>query len=58
MPEQPNWRTSTYTTQDSCIEVADNRPHTVLVRDTKDRNRPSLCLTPAAWRAFVGHVKQ
>lgn len=57
MSERPNWRTSTYTTQDSCVEVADNAPHTVMVRDTKDRNRASLSLTPDAWHAFVQHAK-
>ncbi|MFD7939010.1 MULTISPECIES: DUF397 domain-containing protein [unclassified Streptomyces] len=57
MSERPNWRTSTYTTQDSCVEVADNGPHAVMVRDTKDRNRAVLSLTPVAWRAFVQHAK-
>ncbi|WP_371674104.1 DUF397 domain-containing protein [Streptomyces sp. NBC_00289] len=57
MPEQLNWRTSTYTSQDSCVEVADSNPHTVMVRDTKDRNRAIVSFTPAAWLAFVQHAK-
>ncbi|MGW2621133.1 DUF397 domain-containing protein [Streptomyces sp. NPDC001500] len=58
MSERPTWRTSTYTSQDSCVEVADNAPQAIMVRDTKDRNRASLSLTPAAWRAFIEHAKR
>ncbi|WP_333739989.1 DUF397 domain-containing protein [Streptomyces sp. IBSBF 2806] len=58
MSERPTWRTSTYTSQDSCVEVADNTPHVVMVRDTKDRDRASLSLTPVAWRAFIQHAKR
>ncbi|MFI7022308.1 DUF397 domain-containing protein [Micromonospora sp. NPDC049900] len=37
----------------SCVEVADNLPGTVLVRDTKDRDGGTLAFAPTAWRAFV-----
>ncbi|MEU8576421.1 DUF397 domain-containing protein [Streptomyces asoensis] len=57
MFDRPNWRTSTYTTQDSCVEVADNAPHAVMIRDTKDRSRASLLLTHDAWHAFVQYSK-
>ncbi|MFF3617291.1 DUF397 domain-containing protein [Streptomyces sp. NPDC002580] len=58
MPEKPNWRTSTYTSQDSCVEVADNDPHTVRVRDTKSRARGVLLVASTAWTAFVQDIKR
>ncbi|MEH1015760.1 DUF397 domain-containing protein [Micromonospora sp. CPCC 206060] len=49
------WRTSTRsgTNGGSCVEVADNLPGVVLVRDSKDRSGGTLTVDPAAWRAFV-----
>ncbi|MFE2586587.1 DUF397 domain-containing protein [Streptomyces sp. NPDC059378] len=58
MPEKPNWHTSTYTTQDSCVEVADNDPDVVMVRDTKDRGNGIICSPPSVWTTFVSYVKQ
>ncbi|PNG93432.1 DUF397 domain-containing protein [Streptomyces malaysiensis] len=58
MPESPNWRTSSYTRSDSCVEVADNDPNKVMVRDTKARHRGIVAVQRAAWRAFVEYVKQ
>ncbi|MEU2609258.1 DUF397 domain-containing protein [Streptomyces albus] len=49
----PNWRTSTYTGTENCVEVADGDPTEVLVRDTKNRGGPVLRLSPAAWADFV-----
>ncbi|MGW1067437.1 DUF397 domain-containing protein [Streptomyces aureus] len=57
MPEKPNWRTSTYTSQDSCVEVADNRPQTVMVRDTKNRDYGVVAVASEAWTAFVQCLK-
>ncbi|MDB1088771.1 DUF397 domain-containing protein [Streptomyces sp. ACA25] len=37
---------------DNCIEVA-VRPETVLVRDSKDTERPSLAVSRDAWSAFT-----
>ncbi|MDG4835789.1 DUF397 domain-containing protein [Micromonospora sp. WMMD967] len=37
----------------ACVEVADNLPGVVLVRDSKDRSGPVLTFAPAAWRGFV-----
>ncbi|WDZ88079.1 DUF397 domain-containing protein [Micromonospora cathayae] len=37
----------------ACVEVADNLPGVVLVRDTKDRDGGTLTFAPQAWRAFV-----
>ncbi|MFG1953765.1 DUF397 domain-containing protein [Micromonospora sp. NPDC048830] len=50
------WRKSTRSGNNggNCVEVADNLPGVVLVRDTKDRDGGTLTFAPAAWRAFVG----
>ncbi|WP_329100726.1 DUF397 domain-containing protein [Micromonospora sp. NBC_01699] len=41
-----------------CVEVADNLPGRVHVRDTKDRDGGTLTFGPEAWSAFVGLAKQ
>ncbi len=52
------WRTSTRSgaSGGDCVEVADNLPGVVLVRDSKDRAGAVLTFPPAAWRAFVDRV--
>ena len=52
------WRTSTRSSSNggNCVEVADNLPGRVLVRDTKDRDGGTLSFGPDAWRAFVAEV--
>ncbi|MBY8871746.1 DUF397 domain-containing protein [Micromonospora sp. PLK6-60] len=54
------WRTSTRSSgnQGNCVEVADNLPDVVGVRDSKDRQGPVLTFTPASWAAFVAHTKR
>lgn len=37
-----------------CVEVAENLPGRVHVRDSKDKAGPLPTFTPAAWSAFVG----
>lgn len=54
----PNWRTSSYTGTENCVEVADNDPTEVRVRDTKARGRGTLTVQPTAWTAFVQFTKQ
>lgn len=56
----PRWRKSTRSGGNggACVEVADNLPSVVLVRDTKDRDGGTLRVEPAAWQAFVGYAKQ
>ncbi|MGW8743582.1 DUF397 domain-containing protein [Streptomyces sp. NPDC055794] len=54
----PNWRTSTYTRSDSCVEVADNDPRQVQVRDTKWRDGGTLAVPPSSWTAFVDFAKE
>ncbi|WP_326556712.1 DUF397 domain-containing protein [Micromonospora sp. NBC_01796] len=53
------WRKSTRSgsTGGDCVEVADNLPGVVAVRDTKDRDGGTLTFGPAAWSAFVGFAK-
>ncbi|MFG3558984.1 DUF397 domain-containing protein [Micromonospora sp. NPDC047557] len=50
------WRKSTRSGPDggNCVEVADNLPGLVAVRDSKDPGGPVLVFAPDAWRAFVG----
>ncbi|MDG4830266.1 DUF397 domain-containing protein [Solwaraspora sp. WMMD1047] len=55
----PNWRTSRRSTATgNCVEVADNLPGRVLVRDSKDQAGPSLTFGPSAWAAFLQAVKR
>jgi hypothetical protein len=42
----------------NCVEVADNLPNVVGVRDSKDPAGPALVFSPAAWRAFVTEVAE
>ncbi|GIJ51600.1 hypothetical protein Val02_84860 [Virgisporangium aliadipatigenens] len=37
----------------ACVEVADNLPGVVAVRDSKDPSGPALTFSPEAWRDFV-----
>jgi len=41
----------------NCVEVADNLPGVVGIRDSKDPHGPVLTFTPAAWRSFVAYAK-
>ncbi|MBY8873661.1 DUF397 domain-containing protein [Micromonospora sp. PLK6-60] len=53
----PRWRKATRSANEgNCVEVADNLPGVVLVRDSKDRSGPTLTFAPDAWRAFVTHT--
>ncbi|GIJ34410.1 DUF397 domain-containing protein [Micromonospora sediminimaris] len=52
------WRKSTRsgTSGGNCVEVADNLPGVVGVRDSKNPNGPALTFAPSAWRAFVTQI--
>ncbi|QOC93641.1 DUF397 domain-containing protein [Micromonospora craniellae] len=54
------WRKSTKSGNNggSCVEVADNLPGVVLVRDTKDRDGGTLHFSPHNWHGFVNLAKQ
>ncbi|MFC5941879.1 DUF397 domain-containing protein [Micromonospora harpali] len=49
------WRKSTRSGDNggACLEVADNLPGLVAVRDSKDPSGPALTFSPAAWSSFV-----
>ena len=40
-----------------CVEVADNLPGLVAVRDSKDPHGPTLTFTPTAWTTFVRTIE-
>ncbi|MFJ6169321.1 DUF397 domain-containing protein [Micromonospora orduensis] len=52
------WRKSTRSGSNGgdCVEVADNLPGVVLVRDTKNRDSGTLAFAPTAWRTFVTQI--
>ncbi|MET8233544.1 DUF397 domain-containing protein [Micromonospora sp. NPDC005298] len=54
-----SWRKSTRSggSGGNCVEVADNLPGVVGVRDSKDPAGPALTFAPPAWAAFVAVVK-
>ncbi len=54
------WRKSSYSGgsgNNDCVEVADNIPGVVPVRDSKDPDGTALLFSAHAWAAFVGEVK-
>ncbi|MGC4780100.1 DUF397 domain-containing protein [Micromonospora zamorensis] len=54
------WHTATRSSNNGgdCVEVADNLPGRVLVRDSKDRDGGTLAFAPAAWSSFVDVVRR
>jgi hypothetical protein len=54
------WRKSSYSgpNGDSCLEVLDNHPSGVPVRDSKVPHGPALIFSAAHWSAFVTAVKR
>ncbi|MEU4771010.1 DUF397 domain-containing protein [Micromonospora sp. NPDC023644] len=54
------WRKSTRSSSNggACVEVADNLPGVVAVRDSKDPAGPALTFSPVAWRAFVAELTE
>jgi hypothetical protein len=54
------WHKSTRSSGNSgnCVEVADNLPGVVGVRDSKDPTGPALVFAQATWREFVESAKR
>ncbi|MFE4331975.1 DUF397 domain-containing protein [Streptomyces sp. NPDC056831] len=51
------WRTSTYSGgNNECLEVADNIPHLVPVRDSKHPTGPVIAFSPDAWHTFISDL--
>ncbi|OMI37301.1 DUF397 domain-containing protein [Streptomyces sparsogenes] len=60
MPTTPDlsvarWRKSSYSNNagGECVEVADNLPGLVPVRDSKDPDGPALIFPAGSWSAFI-----
>ncbi|WP_103531866.1 DUF397 domain-containing protein [Streptomyces sp. SM11] len=53
------WRSSSYsnTNGGECVEVSDDFPGLVPVRDSKNPTGPALVLQATAWDAFVSSIK-
>ncbi|HEY5833155.1 DUF397 domain-containing protein [Streptomyces sp.] len=53
------WRKSSHSNSDggSCVEVLDNHPAGVPVRDSKDPHGPALVFPTAGWSSFIAAVK-
>jgi hypothetical protein len=54
-----SWRKSSYSGsgESQCLEVRDDIPGAVPVRDSKNPTGPSLSVRADAWQAFVTHVR-
>ncbi|MEU7981911.1 DUF397 domain-containing protein [Micromonospora sp. NPDC049081] len=53
------WRKSTRSNAGgNCVEVADNMPGIVGLRDSKDPTGPVLTFAPRAWTRFLTSIKQ
>ncbi|WUR58648.1 DUF397 domain-containing protein [Micromonospora chokoriensis] len=51
------WRKSTRSNNGGdCVEVADNIPGVVGLRDSKDPTGPVLTFDPSVWSTFVANV--
>lgn len=57
MTQKPNWRTSSYTQTDTCVEVADDDPVEVYVRDSKNRSGAMLVFPRESWAEFIEFSK-
>ena len=57
--DNATWRKSSYSGSNggACVEVADNVPGIVAVRDSKDPGGPVLVFGPDAWQAFTVAIK-
>ncbi|GAA0334055.1 DUF397 domain-containing protein [Streptomyces blastmyceticus] len=52
------WQKSSYSTNGgNCVEIADNIPNAIPIRDSKNPDGPALLVTPAAWTSFLTGVK-
>ena len=53
------WRKSTRSGNGgNCVEVADNLPGVVAVRDSKNLDGPALVYTRDRWDTFLGRIKE
>ncbi|MEV0786989.1 DUF397 domain-containing protein [Streptomyces sp. NPDC050423] len=54
-----HWRSSSYSNANGgeCVEVSDDFPGVVPVRDSKNPTGPALVVQAASWGAFVSSLK-
>lgn len=58
MTNESIWRTSSYSGQGNCVELASQRSR-VLVRDTKQAGAgPVLAFSTPTWRRFARELKE
>ncbi|WP_079127477.1 DUF397 domain-containing protein [Streptomyces sp. TP-A0874] len=53
------WRKSSYSSGDggSCVEILDNYPSGIPVRDSKTPDGPAMVVPEVAWLTFVATIK-
>lgn len=58
--DTPRWRKSSYSNIDGgdCLEIADDIPGTIPIRDSKLGDGPALAIPAPAWQAFVTSLKR
>ncbi|MEU8701746.1 DUF397 domain-containing protein [Streptomyces sp. NPDC048680] len=54
-----HWRSSSYSNSNGgeCVEISDDFPGVVPVRDSKNPTGPALVVQASAWGAFVSSLK-
>ncbi|MEV4878268.1 DUF397 domain-containing protein [Streptomyces cyaneofuscatus] len=64
MPHSPDlstthWRSSSYSNSNGgeCVEISDDFPGLIPVRDSKNPTGPTLIIQAAAWDAFISSIK-
>ena len=51
------WSKSSHSSANgACVEVAQNLPGVVAVRDSKDPDGPKLLISPGDWQIFLGRL--
>ncbi|WP_330288490.1 DUF397 domain-containing protein [Streptomyces sp. NBC_00576] len=59
LPEGMDWVKSSYSNNGgNCIEISNDLPGVVPVRDSKTPHGPILVASEAAWGTFVEHIKR
>ncbi|MEU0129197.1 DUF397 domain-containing protein [Streptomyces sp. NPDC006289] len=58
-PAPTRWRKSTHSGNEggSCLEVLDDHPAGIPVRDSKSPHGPALLIPASGWSSFVSAVK-